>query len=174
GRGMNRLSKIECLLCLGRIKDITRSKTHLEFVDALRQHGASPKEDMHALWRRIILNILIFNTDDHLRNHGFLYGGPDGWRLAPAYDLNPVPTDIKPRVLTTAIDLDDGTASLDLAMSVAGYFELDEAEACAIAAEVGRAVQGWRKEAVRLGLTPAEINRMASAFEHDDLKAALL
>lgn len=150
------------------------ARSYLEFVDALRQHGASPKEDMHALWRRIILNILISNTDDHLRNHGFLYDGPDGWRLAPAYDLNPVPTDIKPRVLTTAIDLDDGTASLDLAMSVAGYFELDEAEARGIAAEVGRAVQGWRKEAVRLGLTPAEINRMASAFEHDDLKAALL
>ncbi|MCP3662688.1 MAG: type II toxin-antitoxin system HipA family toxin [Gammaproteobacteria bacterium] len=146
------------------------ARSYLEFVDALRQHGASPKEDMHALWRRIVFNILISNTDDHLRNHGFLYGGPDGWRLAPAYDLNPVPTDIKPRVLTTAIDLDDGTASLDLAMSVAGYFDLNEGEARGIAAEVGQAVQGWRREAVRLGLTPAEINRMASAFEHDDLK----
>ncbi len=95
-------------------------------------------------------------------------------RLSPAYDLNPVPIDIKPRVLTTAIDLDDGTASLDLAMSVAGYFDLDEATARGIAAQVRQAVQGWRKEATRLGLTPAEINRMASAFEHDDLKSALL
>ena len=150
------------------------SRSYLEFVDALRQYGASAKEDMHALWRRIVFNILISNTDDHLRNHGFLYAGPDGWRLAPAYDLNPVPTDIKPRVLTTAIDLDDDSASLDLAMSVMGYFDLGEGKAHALAAEVGQAVATWREEAARLGLTSAEIDRMASAFEHDDLESALL
>ena len=149
------------------------SRSYLEFVDALRRFGASPKQDMHGLWRRIVFNILISNTDDHLRNHAFLYAGPDGWRLAPAYDLNPVPTDIKPRVLTTAIDLDDGSASLDLAMSVVGYFELDEEKACVIAAEVGQAVATWRKESAQLGLTQSEIDRMASAFEHEDLKASL-
>lgn len=149
------------------------SRSYLEFVDALRRYGASPKQDMHALWRRIVFNILISNTDDHLRNHAFLYTGPDGWRLSPAYDLNPVPTDIKPRVLTTAIDLDDGTASLDLAMSVMGYFELDEAKAHVIAAEVGQAVATWREEAAQRSLTRAEIDRVASAFEHEDLKAAL-
>lgn len=149
------------------------SRSYLEFVDALRRYGASPKQDMHALWRRIVFNILISNTDDHLRNHAFLYTGPDGWRLSPAYDLNPVPTDIKPRVLTTAIDLDDGAASLDLAMSVVGYFELDETKAHVIAAEVGQAVATWREEAAQLSLTRAEIDRMASAFEHEDLRAAL-
>ena len=149
------------------------SRSYLEFVDALRRYGASPKQDMHDLWRRIVFNILISNTDDHLRNHAFLYAGPDGWRLAPAYDLNPVPTDIKPRVLTTAIDLDDGTASLMLAISVVGYFELDEGKARKIAAEVGRAVATWQVEATRLGLTQTEIDRMASAFEHEDLRAAL-
>lgn len=149
------------------------SRSYLEFVDALRRYGASPKLDMHELWRRIVFNVLISNTDDHLRNHAFLYTGPDGWRLAPAYDLNPVPTDIKPRILTTAIDLDDGSASLDLAMSVVGYFEMDEGKARVIAAEVGKAVTTWREEAARLGLSQAEIDRMASAFEHEDLKAAL-
>ena len=108
---------------LGSKDNETRS--YLEIVDALRQHGAAPKQDMQALWRRLVFNILISNTDDHLRNHGFLYEGPDGWRLSPAYDLNPVPTDIKPRILSTAINEDDNTASLALAMEVAGYFELD-------------------------------------------------
>ncbi len=150
------------------------SRSYLEFVDALRRYGASPKQDMHELWRRVVFNILISNTDDHLRNHAFLYTGPDGWRLTPAYDLNPVPTDIKPRVLTTAIDFDDGSASLDLAMSVVGYFELDEGKARVIAAEVGKAVTTWREEAARRGLTQAEIDRMTSAFEHEDLKAALV
>ncbi len=147
--------------------------SYLEFVDALRRYGASPKQDMHALWRRVVFNVLISNTDDHLRNHAFLYAGPDGWRLAPAYDLNPVPTDIKPRVLSTAIDLEDGSASLVLATSVAGYFDLVEGKARVIAAEVGHAVAGWRSDAASLGLTQAEIDRMASAFEHEDLRAAL-
>ena len=147
--------------------------SYLEFVDVLRQHGAAPKQDMHALWRRIVFSILISNTDDHLRNHGFLWAGPAGWRLSPAYDLNPVPVDIKPRVLTTAIDLDDGTASLKLAYDVAAYFELKKDEASAIAGEVGKAVSSWRKEAEELGLTKQEIDRMSSAFDHDDLKAAV-
>lgn len=148
-------------------------RSYLEFVDVLRQYGASAKEDMHELWRRIVFSILISNTDDHLRNHGFLWVGPAGWRLSPAYDLNPVPIDIKPRVLTTAIDLDDGTASLELAYDVASYFELPSGEARTIAQKVGKAVESWRKEAAKLDLSKSEIDRMASAFEHSDLKAAL-
>ncbi|MCX6606736.1 MAG: type II toxin-antitoxin system HipA family toxin [Acidobacteria bacterium] len=142
--------------------------SYLEFVDGLRQHGAAPKEDRRELWRRIVFSIMISNTDDHLRNHGFLYEGTQGWRLAPAYDLNPVPVDIKPRVLTTAIDLDDGTASLDLAYSVAEYFEINAKEARLIARQVAAATSQWRVEAAKLGLTRAEIDRMASAFEHRD------
>lgn len=149
------------------------SRCYLEFVDALRQYGAAPKKDMHQLWRRIVFGVLISNTDDHLRNHGFLYDGIEGWRLAPAYDLNPVPVDIKPRVLSTAIDLDDGRASLELALQVAAYFELADDQAREIAAQVGQAVSGWREEAGRLGLTAGQIKRMASAFEHDDLRSAL-
>lgn len=148
-------------------------RSYLEFVDVLRQHGAAAKHDMHALWRRIAFSILISNTDDHLRNHGFLWAGPAGWRLSPAYDLNPVPSDIKPRVLTTAIDLDDGTASLKLAYGVASYFELTQEEARRIAHEVGSAVASWRKEAASFGLSNQEIGRMASAFEHDDLRSAV-
>jgi hypothetical protein len=91
----------------------------------------------------------------------------------PAYDLNPVPVDIKPRVLATAIDLDDGMASLDLAMSVAGYLDLEDAEARQIARAVGQTVSGWRDAAKRIGLASVQIDRMASAFEHDDLSAAI-
>lgn len=105
------------------------TRSYLESVDALRQHGAAAQEDIQGLWRRIAFNILISNTDDHLRNHGFLYAGAGGWRLSPAYDLNPVPVDVKPRVLTTAINEDDPTASLPVALGVAGYFELDDARA---------------------------------------------
>ena len=121
---------------LGSKDNETRS--YLEMVDALRQHGAAPQADMEALWRRMVFNILISNTDDHLRNHGFLYESQAGWRLSPAYDLNPVPTDIKPRILSTAINEDDNTASLALAMEVAGYFELDAGKARDIANKSAR------------------------------------
>ena len=149
------------------------SHSYLEIVDALRQHGAAPKADIEALWRRVVFNILISNTDDHLRNHGFLYQGSDGWLLSPAYDLNPVPTDIKPRILTTTINEDDGTASLALAMSVTKYFELDAAKGREIAKQVGKAVSTWRNEAAHHGVGKNEIDRMASAFEHEDLKEAV-
>ncbi len=148
-------------------------RSYLEIVDALRQQGARAKADMHELWRRIVFTVLISNTDDHMRNHGFLYTGSDGWTLSPAYDLNPMPTDVRPRVLSTAIDLDDQNASLALAFEVAEYFELNPEAARMIAAQVGSAVSGWRDEAARLGLTKTACNRMASAFDHGDLKAAL-
>jgi serine/threonine-protein kinase HipA len=119
-----------------------------------------------------VFNILISNSDDHLRNHGFLYG-LGGWRLAPAYDLNPVPLDIKPRVLTTAIDEVDGTASLDLALETAAHYKLTPDQARAIAREVGTAVAPWRDMAKSVGLSSAEVDRMASAFEHEDLKRAI-
>lgn len=147
--------------------------SYLEFVDALRRYGAAPKEDMRRLWRRLVFNVLISNTDDHLRNHGFLYAGSDGWRLAPAYDLNPVPIDIKPRVLSTAISLDEAAASLNLAFEVADYFELDGKQSRVIVSEVGRAVVRWRQEAAHLGASANEIDRMATAFEHIDLRSAL-
>jgi serine/threonine-protein kinase HipA len=146
--------------------------SYLEIADGLRRYGARPEEDCAQLWRRIVLSILISNTDDHLRNHGFLYEHAGGWRLSPAYDLNPMPVDIKPRILTTAIDETDGSASLDLALEVAAHFGLKHRDARAIVREVGNAVWRWRDVAASLGLSKDEIERMASAFEHDDLKKA--
>jgi len=102
-----------------------------------------------------------------------LYEGGRGWRLSPAYDLNPVPVDVRPRVLSVAITLDDPTASLSLVTEVAEYFDLSPSEAHRVAGEVGIAVSQWRQEATRLGIGTVEINRMASAFEHDDLKQSL-
>jgi serine/threonine-protein kinase HipA len=168
--GERRIPFLSAMSMLGSKDKETRS--YLEIVDALRQHGAAPQADMEALWRRLVFNILISNTDDHLRNHGFLYEGQAGWRLSPAYDLNPVPTDIKPRILSTAINEDDNTASLALAIEVAGYFELDAGRARDIAKHVGKAVSKWRAEAARHGLNKTEIDRMASAFDHEDLRAA--
>jgi serine/threonine-protein kinase HipA len=131
------------------------------------------KTEAHALFRRVVFNVLISNVDDHLRNHGFLWLGKAGWLLSPAYDLNPVPTDLKARVLTTNIDLDEGTCSLDLLERASGYFALTLTQAHAIIKDVATVTATWRDTAKTAGARPAEIARMASAFEHDDLKRAL-
>ena len=169
--GAHRVPFLSAMSMLGAKDNETRS--YMELVDALRQHGASAHQDMEALWRRLVFFILISNLDDHLRNHGFLYAGTSGWRLSPAYDLNPVPADIKPRILTTAINEEDTTASLQVALDTANYFGLVAKNARAIAAEVGAAVARWRNEAKTFGLTKSQTDRMASAFEHEDLALAL-
>lgn len=145
--------------------------SYMEIADSLRQYGAKAEEDCAQLWRRIVFSILISNSDDHLRNHGFLYE-TNGWRLSPAYDMNPFPVDIKPRILTTAIDEEDGTASLELAFAVAGHFGVKPEKAKLIVREVGAAVASWSETATAIGLSNSELERMASAFEHADAAKA--
>jgi len=143
-----------------------------ELVDTLTAHGASAKADAQDLFRRMVLNVLISNVDDHLRNHGFLWRGRAGWSLSPVYDLNPTPTDVRPRILTTNIDLDEATCSLDVVEGASEFFGLGLADARQIIGDVGRAVETWRDVAAAIGARPAEIKRMSSAFEHDDLERA--
>jgi serine/threonine-protein kinase HipA len=150
--------------------DHGEQRSYLEIADTLRQIGAAPGKDLEELWRRMVFNILASNTDDHLRNHAFLHTGR-GWRLSPAYDLNPVPTDVKPRVHALAIDEDDASASIETALRVAPQFGLAASRARTIAAEVAAALAEWRAAAKARGITSAQVERMASAFEHDDARA---
>lgn len=142
-------------------------------VDALIQHGAQAAQDSRELYRRMAFNVLISNLDDHLRNHAFLWTGHKGWTLSPVYDLNPVPADVRQRILTTYISLDDGTCDLNLVLEVAEFFSLSQDDAKAIVKEVAVVTSGWREAAKARGAWPAEVRRMASAFEHDDLRKAL-
>ena len=144
-----------------------------EIVDVLAQYGANAKADAQALYRRVAFNVLISNVDDHLRNHGFLWLARTGWSLSPIYDVNPTPTDLKARVLTTNIDLDEGTCSIDLLEEAAEYFGLGLAPARRIIKDVATVTATWREVASEVGARATEINRMASAFEHDDLKRVL-
>jgi serine/threonine-protein kinase HipA len=147
-------------------------RSYLELADALRRDGAAPNEDLRQLWRRMVFNILVSNTDDHLRNHGFLRAA-NGWRLAPAYDLNPCPVDVRPRIHALAIDEKDATASADTALKVAKHFGVADEDAVKIARQVAAVTGGWRDIAKAHGLDAKQIDRMASAFEHEDLRIAL-
>ena len=124
--------------------------------------------------RRMIFNVRAANADDHGKNHSFLFDEATAqWTLSPAYDLNPVPADLKARVLTTNIDLEEGTCSIDLLEASADYFALSLNEARAILKDVATTTSSWRTVARQVGATAAEIHRMATAFEHDSLRQAL-
>lgn len=166
----SRLAFRSALTALGASDGDVRS--YMELADPLRQDGSRPAEDAIQIWRRMVFNVLVSNTDDHLRNHGYLRE-PGGWRLAPAYDLNPMPVDVKPRHHALTLDEHDDEASLDTCLSIAGAFGLKLPQAKAIAGEVGDAVSHWRAAAGDKGLTAAQIERMSSAFDHKDLSDAL-
>ncbi len=123
-RGSERVPFLSAMSMLDAVDNEPHS--YLEIADGLRLFGAQPRQDLEQLWRRIAFGVLINNTDDHLRNHGFLYQSAAGWVLSPAYDLNPMPVDLAPRALTTAIDLDDPTASLELTLSTAAEYGLSK------------------------------------------------
>lgn len=138
-------------------------RSYLDIAEVVESSSTRATEELQELWRRILFTVLISNTDDHLRNHGFLHQRGDAWRLSPAFDLNPDPAP-GPKYLATAIDGGDDRASLAAALAVAGYFRLPDAQARSIVRQVAAAVSGWRTTAGRHQLTPSEIAAMEPAF----------
>lgn len=134
--------------------------SYLELVEFINNNGTKIKEDLEELWRRIVFSICVSNTDDHLRNHGFILT-PKGWALSPAYDINPVETGSG---LKLNISETDNSLDLDLAMEVHEYFRLEEKRALEIIQEVKEAVQQWRKIAAKYGISRTEQELMKMAF----------
>lgn len=134
--------------------------SYLELVDVLVSHGAATDEDLEQLWRRIVFAMCISHVDDHLRNHGFLLKG-NGWRLSPAYDVNPIPSG-NGQVLN--VDLTSNAQDLDLAREVAPWFHVSDKRRKSIVVEVVEAVRSWRDEASALGISREEQSRLANAF----------
>lgn len=134
--------------------------SYLDLVDWIERNGADVESDLAELWRRIVFNMRVRNTDDHLRNHGFLLGA-QGWRLSPVYDINP-----QPWQGGLALNVDDlsNACDLDLARSVGRYFRLTEQRQDAILQEVGTAVDQWRDRAQKLGIPRSEVQLMETAF----------
>ncbi|MDQ2680978.1 MAG: HipA domain-containing protein [Candidatus Eremiobacteraeota bacterium] len=141
--------------------DGSTGASYLEIAEVITAQGAAPREDLVELWSRIVFNILVSNTDDHLRNHGFLLEPNFGWRLSPAYDMNPVPSSSG---LCLNINESDNARDLDLARSVAPYFRIKDARATAIIDHTADIVHGWREVASRLGIKRDAQAEMADAF----------
>ena len=152
-------------------KDQSEGSSYLELAQFLRVQGdhASVQQDLRQLFRRVAFNVAIGNRDDHLRNHGFILG-EGGWRLAPAFDVNPN-IDKAEHVLN--IDDMDNRPSLDLTLSTAEFYELSPLEAADIINEVVAAVNEWQEVAQRIGIARSEVLILESAFQaHDEFVAA--
>jgi len=121
--------------------------------------------DLEELWRRIIFNICVSNTDDHLRNHGFILT-PKGWVLSPAFDVNPVETG---NGLSLNISESDNALNLDLALEVHEYFRLSREKADRIILDITESVKKWRIFATVYGIPKAEQELKAMAFSRAEM-----
>ena len=134
--------------------------SYIELADLLIRLGSNTSADLEQLWRRIVFSICVSNTDDHLRNHGFMLE-PTGWALAPAYDMNPDPDGAGLRLNISATD---NAQNIELALSVASVFRVGQSAAQAAAAEIAGVVKQWRAVAASFGLSRQAQDRMHRAF----------
>jgi serine/threonine-protein kinase HipA len=141
--------------------DASTGASYLEVAQVIIDHGAALDADLRQLFTRIVFNILVSNIDDHLRNHGFILVPGKGWRLSPAYDMNP---SLNASGLMLNITENDNALNLELVREVAPYFRLNVQRANEIIAASSAVIRQWRKVAAGLGLTAREMARMEGAF----------
>ncbi len=134
--------------------------SYIELAEFIARHGAYVERDLEELWRRIVFNVIISNTDDHLRNHGFI-STDKGWILSPAFDLNPNETGTG---LSLNISLEDNSLDLNVTLAVIDYFRLDKEKALSIIEQVKKSVSNWRIVANKHNLPRSEQDLMTIAF----------
>lgn len=159
--GDRRIHFASAMTLLGK-KDGADGCSYLDLASFLREQGAQPKRDLIELWQRILFNMAISNTDDHLRNHGFILE-KNGWRLSPLYDVNPVPFGDS---LSLCVDEQSGLISEELLLNVATYFGVNNSEAKRRIEEVKSVVRdNWRILAGKYGISRSACERMQPAFD---------
>ncbi len=162
-QGEGRIHFASAMTLLGRKDgdDAEAGASYLELAEFIMRSGSRPDADLRELWKRIVFSIAVSNTDDHLRNHGFLLEAK-GWRLSPAYDINPSPDSAG---LSLAIDEHDNSLDFGLAISVAQYFRLSKPDALSILEAIRGVVSTWQERTKALGIRRPEIELMQRAFQ---------
>jgi serine/threonine-protein kinase HipA len=150
-------------------KDASEGTSYLELAEFLHQQGAKDHvaPDLEQLFRRVTFNVAVGNRDDHLRNHGFLLT-PTGWRLAPAFDVNPS-IDKADHVLN--LDETDNRPNMATIIDTSEWYDLSKDQGAAVVSEVLSVTRRWRQAATRLGIAMADIELMAGAFASSDWRA---
>ncbi len=153
--------------------DSSEGRYYTDIAEVIRQISSQPRDDLQELWSRIIFTILVSNTDDHLKNHGFIYAGRNRWRLSPAFDINPSPT--RQRILQTGImEGEPFEASLARALDTARFFDIEQEKANKMASQMAIVINdNWRDFLRSEGASASEISSFATAFQHDAMEKAL-
>ena len=140
----------------------TEDASYLELAEFLATFGETENiaRDLEELFTRVAFNVATANRDDHLRNHGFIRS-PAGWRLAPAFDMNP---SFRKDEHVLALDLHDRRPDMEVVLSTAGFYRLERSHAKNIVAEVSNAVGEWRNRARKLGLSRQECSDAEHLF----------
>ena len=135
--------------------------SYLDIAAFIKSYGAQPKRDLIELWKRIVFNMAVSNTDDHLRNHAFIFT-ENGWELSPLYDVNPIPYGDE---LSLNVDEEDNSINIDLAIEASVRFGISETDATTYAKNILSVVkENWEKRATALGLSRRLIEEMRPAF----------
>lgn len=161
--GSKRVHFASAMTLLGKTDGASAAdgSSYLDIAAFIKSYGAQPKKDLGELWKRIVFNMAVTNTDDHLRNHAFILTDK-GWILSPLYDVNPVPYGDE---LSLNVDEEDNSISIDLAVQTAVRFGISESDAEAQAEEILKIVRdNWEKTAAGYGLTRRQIEEMRPAF----------
>jgi serine/threonine-protein kinase HipA len=159
----SRLCFCSGLTALGCMDGDSEEKSYLDLVGFIVRQSGDVTTQLKQLWRRIVFSILVSNSDDHLRNHGFIYNFDEGgWQLSPAFDMNPVPGS---QSLTLNISERDNKLDLKLALEVAPFFRVPASEAKKMIEQTKKAVSQWKILAKKLKLKSSEIDLMASVFD---------
>jgi serine/threonine-protein kinase HipA len=146
--------------------DYVEGVGYLDLVGFIMQNCPEAKEDLEQLWRRMVFNILVSNTDDHLRNHGFILTDT-GWRLSPAYDMNP---NEMGNGLTLNISENSNELDISLALETAHLYQLKSDRAESILKEMQQEISHWRTVAKKLGISHSEIEQTKRAFRLVNLR----
>ena len=163
--GDNRIHFASAMTMLGQTDDSDEDISYVDIAGIIEEICVHPTDDLRELWKRMVFNILISNTDDHLRNHGFILGA-SGWELSPGYDINP------------SIDKDELSLSIlhshardeSEAIDAAAFFRLSKDEARSMINDIQRIIsKNWRREAARFGISRQEQERMAGAFREGEV-----
>jgi len=164
GNWLERLPFASGLTILGAHESEVSRYSYADLAGAIRQFGTQVRKDLHELFRRMVLNILVTNDDDHLRNHGFLFDGT-GWRLSPLYDVVPKPQVGLERRLVLGVGPEGRNATLENALAGAAVFDLGADEAAAVVNEVKQIVSArWEGLFAEAGVSIADRKRFATCF----------
>ena len=162
--GDRRIHFASAMTLLGKTDgtDVSAGSSYMEIASIITANSATPGRDLLELWRRIVFNMAVSNTDDHLRNHGFILV-KNGWTLSPLYDVNP---NIYGDTLSLNVDSDNNLIDFNLALSVAKMYGITDAQALEELQEIKNVVESnWRRLAQQYGLSRSEIEGMAPAFD---------